>query len=48
MSVHKEEEAAVPLVLGALFFIQGGIATGRTFTLCLRSNSQDKGRRLGR
>ena len=48
MSVHKEKEAAVPPVLGALFFIPGGIATGRTFTLCLRSKTQDKGKRLGR
>lgn len=48
MSVHKEKEAAGPLVLGALFLIQVGIATGGTFAVCLRSKSQDKGRRLGR
>lgn len=48
MLAHKEKEAAVPPVLGALLFIQEGIATRRTFTLCLRSKSQDEGRRLGR
>ena len=43
MSVHKEKEAASTLVLGALFLIQGGIATSRAFAVCLRSESQDKG-----
>lgn len=47
MSVHKEKEAAGPLVLGALFLIQGGIATSGAFAVCLRSKSQDKGWRLG-
>lgn len=48
MSVHKEKEAAGPLIPGALFLIQGGIATGGAFAVCLRSKSQDKGSRLGR
>ncbi len=47
MSVHKEKEAAGPLVLGALFLIQGGIATGGAFAVCLRSKSQDKRWRSG-
>jgi hypothetical protein len=37
MSVHKEREAAGPLVLGALFLIQGGIADSGAFAVCLRS-----------
>jgi len=47
MSVLKEKEAADPLVLGALFLVQGGIATSGAFAVCLRSSSQDKGRCLG-
>lgn len=46
MSLHKEE-AASPLVLGALLLIQGGIATSGAFAVCLRSKFQDKGWRLG-
>jgi hypothetical protein len=48
MSVYKEKEAASPLVLGALFLIQGGIATSGAYAVCLRSKSQDKGWRLER
>jgi hypothetical protein len=47
MSVHKEKEAASPLVLGAMFLIQDGLATCGAYTVCLRGKSQDKGWRLG-
>ena len=47
MSLHKEREAAGPLVLGALFLGQGGIATSGACAVCLRSKSHNKGCCLG-